>query len=263
MTQSDTLRNTVAEFFRVEPATVGAEFALTGPRLGNSIARGQLDAAIRRQVGARLASVHSARTFGELESELLGKPVVASGQKTERSPKPLMDSSPATGSTRCGIDIERVDSLPKTTDYWEHEFFRTHFSAAEIAYCLMQSNPPIHFAGRWCAKEALKKCDPRFLTEEMVHIEVVTESGGILMRHLVGGHAEVLPHALSISHTSTAAVAVVILGGRPNPPVAVQTAPAAVSPAPVAHFGYLPALGLSIIAAVTALAALFRTFHGR
>ena len=60
----------------------------------------------------------------------------------------------------CGIDIERVDAMPVTDDYWEHEFYKESFSKDEIAYCLLQENPRMHFAARWCAKEALVKCDP-------------------------------------------------------------------------------------------------------
>ncbi len=119
------------------------------------------------------------------------------------------------GQLSCGIDLEQIDNLPTATDYWEDAFYKASFTPAEIAYCLMQERPALHFAARWCAKEALKKCAPEFFSEEMRNLEVVLgDSGQPSLNHLGGEGARRLPHAVSISHTPTAAIAVVMKAGR-------------------------------------------------
>lgn len=273
------LRNTVAEFFQVDPGLIRADFVLGGARLSNSLARGHLDSAIRRRVGTKLATVHSARTYGELEAELLGVPAPAasaasSSASSSLSSAPIAtmfsDAPPVDGAgVRCGIDIELVENLPKATDYWEHEFYRTHFTRAEIAYCLMQEHPPIHFAARWCAKEALKKCDARFLKAEMTSIEVAPASdpGGLALRELdAAGIARPLPHGLSISHTRFSAVAVVVavhfpaaLSTRSLNTVEVSEAvpPPAQSPPRAGRI----AIALSLLALLLAAFACLRVFH--
>jgi phosphopantetheine--protein transferase-like protein len=274
----EALRNTVAEFFQVDPGTIRADFVLGGARLSNSLARGHLDSVIRRRVGTKLAAVHSAKTYGELEAELLGVPAPApSATQNSSAPASNGDGSSALATSvsldgagvRCGIDIELVESLPKAADYWEHEFYRTHFTRAEIAYCLMQEHPPIHFAARWCAKEALKKCDARYLKAEMTSIEVATsESGGMVLRELdAAGNARPLPHGLSISHTRFSAVAVVVAASFPatmsatssNHPASSETAPPANQPA-ASRSGRI-AVGVALLALVLAAIACLRTFH--
>lgn len=271
----EVLRNTVAEFFQVDPGLVRPDFTLAGARLSNSLARGRLDAAIRRRVGAKLAAVHSAKTYGELEAELLGVPAPAASSSPAASsassvPASVAPEVPAVvdgAGVRCGIDIELVEALPKASDYWEHEFYRTHFTRAEIAYCLMQEHPPIHFAARWCAKEALKKCDARYLKAEMTSIEVAaSETGGMTLRELdPAGTARPLPHGLSLSHTRFTAVAVVVAASFPAAPAPAPDASspaAAVAPiAPAsARSGRLASV-LSLLALVLAVIACLKAFH--
>jgi phosphopantetheinyl transferase (holo-ACP synthase) len=104
-----------------------------------------------------------------------------------------------------------VENLPAVLDYWEDPFYTTHFAPAEIAYCSLQSSPKIHFAARWSAKEALMKCDNAFLGEPMNTLELCRAADGqvSLARHR-DGTVEALPHAVSISHSDTFAVAIVV-----------------------------------------------------
>ena len=140
---------------------VGPTFSLHGRRGQGSIARAALDALIRRRVGLTARSVYTARTYGELEAELV--PGAASTTAPAiSSPGPSGNGqsiAPPTGVVQCGIDIELIDHLPRVADCWEDSFYRDHFAPAEIAYCLSQETPAVHFTARWCAKEALKKCD--------------------------------------------------------------------------------------------------------
>jgi phosphopantetheine--protein transferase-like protein len=219
----DRLRRAVADFFEVDAAAVGPAFPLTARAGQGSIARAALDSMIRRRVGVRAKSVYTASTFGELESELGGEgeapaepgstPAAIPARREPRPPEP----SATGGLVACGVDIEQIDDLPKATDYWEDAFYRANFTPAEISYCLLQESPPHHFAARWCAKEALKKCDAAFLAEEPNRIEVASEpSGAPYLVHRIDGHARRLPHALSLSHTTTAAVAMVVMVGMPT-----------------------------------------------
>jgi phosphopantetheine--protein transferase-like protein len=299
METRELLRATIADFFEVDPGQVGAAFPLSG-RLGQgSIARAALDSAIRRRVGLKSTAVYSVRTYGELEAALLGNAAeapppasapgeppafppepAANGSAARAATAPVFPSAPAAGTgaglpVSCGIDIELIENLPAAADYWEHEFYTTVFTPKEIAYCLLQENPLLHFAGRWCAKEALKKCDSELLTEEMSHIEFVSgESRGPYLCRYVNGEAQRLPHAVSIAHTPQAAIAVVVkwngavageAQGTEQPPAGTSTsaAPSPLPPAPASHgsrAGLWSGL-LALAALVLALIALLRTFH--
>ncbi len=256
----ETLRKTVAEFLGADPAALTADMPLTGKKLSGSVGRALLDVAIRRRVGVTIAAVHTAKTYGELEAAVLG----TSPEFRPSAPAPAEVAPAATmpggNLASCGVDIELVDSLPQAADYWKHEFYQSHFTPAEIAYCLLQDNPPMHFAARWCAKEALKKCEPRLLREEMANLELHSgEAGAPSLHRIVDGKPVPLPYAVSISHTSQAAVAVVLRVDYPVPPV-----PATVSAPPVAPTRSLRALEyialcFSAAALVLAVVALARS----
>jgi len=270
------LRRTVAEFFQVDEARVGPAFSLAG-RPG-SVARAALDAAIRRRVGVKSRAVYSAKTFGELAAELgLGSdgaataPMAAPAAVPSAVPTPAAATAPA-GAAACGVDIELIADLPAAPDPWEDPFYRTHFSPSEIAYCLRQAEPAAHFAGRWCAKEALKKCDRAFLVADGKDIEVVNDEAGAphLVHHAADGPRR-LPHAVSLSHTAHAAVAVVVRVDAPPPaPAATPTAPAPIVAGPEAHAEARPGgrrasallVALNLITLAAAAFALYRTTPG-
>lgn len=270
---SQTLRLAVAEFFDVDVDQITPAFSLSSGRGQGSIARATLDASIRRRVGVRSAAVYSAQTFGELESALLGgdgasapppsPPPVANGQPTASIPLSETGSAPAS----CGVDLEFLDNLPETDDYWEHPFYQANFSSREIAECLHQPSPRQHFAARWCAKEALKKCAPALLREPMNTIEYVLEGDGppYLARLEPGRKPIRLPHAVSLSHSGGLAAAVVVSvpAPRPAPPSAAAVEPPPpVAPAPAPSPRRSSPLTTLLALAALALAAwaLARTF---
>jgi phosphopantetheine--protein transferase-like protein len=284
METKDLLRATVADFFEVDPNQVGSAFPLNG-RLGQgSIARAALDSAIRRRVGLKSKAVYSVATYGELEAALVpgaAGPVPPLAAAPAEAPAPVPSQGPAeprnvasdSAALACGIDIELIENLPAATDYWTHEFYSTFFTPNEIAYCLLQESPAVHFAGRWCVKEALKKCDPELLAEEMKNIELVpdTAHGPALCRY-VGGEARRLPHAVSMSHTSYAAVAIVVKLNESTAPRAAADfaetpAPAPASPppadAPPRAGGLIAAMSfaLSLLALGASLVSLWRIFR--
>jgi phosphopantetheine--protein transferase-like protein len=123
-----------------------------------------------------------------------------------------------------GLDVEDISSLPVASDYWEHEFYRATFARSEIAYAVLHAEPRAHFAGFWCVKEALRKCDPYFAGISMGRTAVAHDPDGrpyITLETEAG--LERLAHSVSISHTTAVATAVVVAspegqGTVPAPP---------------------------------------------
>jgi holo-[acyl-carrier protein] synthase len=278
MEQAESLRKLVAEFFEIDPGQIESAFPLSGKQMQGSLARAKLDAAIRRRLGVKAPAVYSARTYGQLEIAVLGTTSSAHQSDPARALGPENILVPSLASDlansqvlpiSCGIDIELVESLPRPKDYWEHEFYRTCFTPAEIAYCLTRDNPRVHFAARWCAKEALKKCDSAYLKEEMSNVEVTLDAAGVpSISHRVNGTATRLPYALSVSHTDTVAVAVVIqqapqidqhqIDQRPDTEVNKTSPEPPAIESKRTSSGIIPTL-LSLVAIALALWALVRT----
>lgn len=228
MDRQSVLVQTVAEFIGTDPGHVGPDFPLAGPRFQGSLARTRLYAAIQQRLGVKCRAVYAARTYGELQAAVFGTPADASGtipvgsassngasQLSSKSAShlsmPQAMSEALNAHLSCGIDLEMVEHFPEVRDYWEDAFYATAFTPAEIAYCLMQEHPRMHFAARWCAKEALKKCDPAYAGEDMGHFEVAFDKHGApFMQCDVNGTTERLPVVVSMSHTPSMAVAMVI-----------------------------------------------------
>lgn len=214
------LRQTIAEIFQTRPQEIGPEFPLRSRRLEGSVGRGILDAALRRRLGVRCSEVYSVRTYGELEAAVTGvslAPVTPEESQAPAATAPrAMQKEPdaqrvVLNGLACGVDIEMIENLPVEEDYWEADFYTTFFSRAEIAYCLAQENPRMHFAARWCAKEALKKCDPSYLGFDMKDIEVTVDAAGkpsLQVRTSAGPRTLLV--ALSMSHTAVMATAIVV-----------------------------------------------------
>jgi phosphopantetheine--protein transferase-like protein len=137
-----------------------------------------------------------------------------------------------------GLDIEDIRSLPEAKDYWEDEFYRANFAKTEISYAVLQTDPRTHFTGFWCAKEALRKCDPAFATVSPASTAVAHDPNGrpYLTLDTEAGLVR-LPHAVSISHTTELATAIVVTiqaASSPtpaHPEVAVDSDPISAEPA--------------------------------
>jgi phosphopantetheine--protein transferase-like protein len=215
--------------------------AATSLALG-SFDRAKLAAAVLRHFGRKPSEIVHARTIGELEAILLTgqedqdqraspPPIRVNGREPESHAQPLPPSfgaamSSALPNVLCGVDLEPVASLPEALEYWEDDFYKTVFTPVEIAYCAAQVEPAMHFAARWCAKEALRKCDPRFASADYAELELArTETGGLRLRHLGNGTPTVLPHAVSVTHTPQMAAAVVVLGTAPDNAAAATPPP--------------------------------------
>lgn len=56
-----------------------------------------------------------------------------------------------------GIDIQEINELPDSGDFWEDDFYKSKFTSEEIAYCVTKDNPKQSFSGLYSCKEALIK----------------------------------------------------------------------------------------------------------
>lgn len=100
-----------------------------------------------------------------------------------------------------GIDMERVDSMPKADDFREDAFYKQNFSESEISYCLLRPNQLQSFAGKFAAKEAIVKADGSFKNVAFNQIEINNDREG---RPYFNNFL------LSISHTDDLAVAIAV-----------------------------------------------------
>jgi holo-[acyl-carrier protein] synthase len=270
MGNDQTLRKTVAELTKRSPEEIHAGLVLDDLGLRGSLKRALLDATIQRALGQTDPAVYSVGTYGELQAALLGKednhqaPLPAQEPAlpaAAASPPQIANALPPGVSVACGVDIEEVGSLPEALDYWEHAFYSTSFSPEEVAYCLLKSEPRIHFAARWAAKEALKKCDPAFLNTELTSLSLVHRvDGSTFLARQGNGRWEPLPHAVSISHTDSYAVATVMrVQSPPASSGELRASEPAAQPeaqAPVTQLAPQPgSKSRRLLLAVTALAA--------
>ena len=211
MSAPQDLRGVVAQLCRCAPEEINGDFSLDVPALRGSLKKAVLIASIRRYLGKDCMSAATARTFAELEALVSGKAAPAAPARSAPLSAPVAaPASPAATvcAASCGIDVESVAQLPDTADYAGHQFYKDNFSPEEISYCIKQAKPRQHFAARWCAKEALKKCDAAFRDTRPADLELARADSGAVFFRLRG---RVLPHAVSISHTEDTAVAVVLL----------------------------------------------------
>lgn len=239
MNRDDVLANIVASFLDLEAGQITRDLSLKGTRLSGSLERTRLFAAIQHQLGVKCQAAYSAQTYGELYAALWGGSQTArqenrsipSSNHDQRTPAIFIGATGIEEHLGCGVDIETVENLPVVTDYWQDPFYAATFTESEIAYCLMQDNPPMHFAARWCAKEALKKCDAAFNDLTLKQIEVaLTASGAPFLQCRNNGTSKRVPVALSLSHTAHMAAAVVVK--MPTLAVPNVPQPSLVEPAP-------------------------------
>jgi phosphopantetheine--protein transferase-like protein len=228
MNNVDQLREMLSTMLMLPPEQITAETSLAS--LDTSLGGARLKLGLKR-LGLSMPAGASPTTFGELEAALFGNAmakaaVAPSGVENDATSAP---SYAGLAGVQVGIDVQDVNSLPTANDYWEHEFYVGMFDKSEIASAVVQSDPRTHLAGYWCAKEALRKCDPSFMKVGFESIVVAHERDGrpYMQRQTASGLVR-LPHALSLSHTGQLATAVVIaVAPLPEPAAHSERAPSA------------------------------------
>lgn len=234
MSKMEELKTMVATMLMVSPGDINSWTSLKP--LATSLGSAKLRLAMKR-LGLAVPAGSLPTTFGALVAAVSDEGSLA----TPPSGKVLSPNVPNSGNfetgvlplgLQVGLDVEDIRSLPMTLDFWEDEFYRTTFARSEIAYAVLQAEPRTHFAGFWCAKEALRKCDSAFIALNMVQTAVAHDVAGrpYLTTETESG-VERLGHALSISHTTEVATAVVVLAYRSDAShvATIDSAPAAAS----------------------------------
>ena len=114
-----------------------------------------------------------------------------------------------------GTDILSVLRISKILNSHHKNQFKTHtFTKSEIDYCEGKANPSIHYAGRFAAKEAIKKA---LLSSGIISdipwcsIEVLPEKQGAPKVYFHTDQPLLQKCKVSISHTDEFAVAFALL----------------------------------------------------
>ena len=121
-----------------------------------------------------------------------------------------------------GIDLTEIVRIQQSIDRYGERFLNRVYTPAEQAYCLGKRNSAESFAARFAAKEAAAKALGTGISHGVswLEIEVVRERSGRPNIQFHGRAAEIAQHlrvahaALSITHTSSLAMASVVLEDR-------------------------------------------------
>ena len=111
-----------------------------------------------------------------------------------------------------GTDIVDVQRIRTSIDNYSSKFVNKVFSIEEQEYCNSKSNPEIHYAGKFAAKEAIIKAIkssglyPGFSLKNIIIINRSDGSPHVKLDFKYKGDIKV-----SISHTQTHAIAFAIL----------------------------------------------------
>ena len=224
MSQRNQLTEIVSTLLMVPASDLTADTSLA--RLDTSLGNVRLVLALKR-LGLKVPGDRVPPTFRDLEFALettletngAVREVSAAAERTP-VPAPRVNGVQADLYQRglqVGLDIQEVGALPIPADYWEDDFYRENFDKSEIASAVVTAEPRTHLAGYWCAKEALRKCDPSFIgTRPDATAVAHDESGRPYLVSVTAAGRTRLPHSLSISHSGQVASAVVVIG-PPSP----------------------------------------------
>jgi phosphopantetheine--protein transferase-like protein len=254
MARIEELKEIVSELMKVDTQTVGESTVLSG-LLASSIGRARLDATLRGRLGITSPGVYTTKTFGELCQLLEVEGAGHAGVATVSSRPSIAATNFSGRGVALGVDIQAVAVLPEEADYWEGDFYQQHFTRQEIAYALLQLHPRESFAAAWCAKEALRKADNRWVGVDWKLTEVTHDAVG---KPTLQSGDEAIPCAVSLSHTNGFAVAVVAISENHTP--THHTVPVAVMPAVLpavdgSSGGFRLPLVVSVAALLVSLAA--------
>lgn len=261
---TETLKEIIAGLSGKDEEQINAATPLNAV-LPGSLGRIRFEAALRNKLGVANAGTQQAITFGDLcrilniEGDSAG-PLVSTGtEAVAYTSAGSTNTEVALSGIQVGIDVEIIASLPETSDYWEHEFYKSTFSPREIAYAMLQPSPRETFAGIWCAKEALRKVRPGLVQAEWSALEVVHDTSGKPAMRVEGKSAG---GALSISHTSDIAMAVFVAGELAQLPPIKDVPQVVPAPLPIESSGGSGAFIIALLAMLLSVIALYYSvFH--
>ena len=112
-----------------------------------------------------------------------------------------------------GTDIVEVDRIKALSDKHGQRFFKHVFTQQEVDWCNQRRLPQVHLAGRFAAKEAIKKAlmasgEERVIPMNSIEILRDENQPPEVVIHCDLSHSYRIQ--ISISHTDTLATAVAI-----------------------------------------------------
>ena len=113
---------------------------------------------------------------------------------------------------RVGTDIVEVNRIRKIINLYGNKFLSKIFTIDEIKYCNSQKDPAIHFAGKFSAKESIKKAlskEYQISTLKFNKLTILNDSSG--RPYLDTKFFSISDLDISISHTQTHAISVAII----------------------------------------------------
>tara|TARA_Y100000739_G_scaffold106150_1_gene91225 strand:+ start:180 stop:539 length:360 start_codon:yes stop_codon:yes gene_type:complete len=111
-----------------------------------------------------------------------------------------------------GTDIIEIDRLRSLIKKYKLKFINRIFSDNEIDYCMDKKDPSIHFAGKFAAKEAVKKAiSNRYdnISFSFKEISIGNKKNGRPFLIMNNFNSQLID--ISISHTSNYAISFAIL----------------------------------------------------
>ncbi|MFQ6612240.1 MAG: holo-ACP synthase [Fidelibacterota bacterium] len=112
-----------------------------------------------------------------------------------------------------GTDIVSVQRIANLLAEKNHQFKQKVFTPVEIEYCDRKPVPAIHYAGRFAAKEAIKKAllsSNRKTNVAFNKLEITNAENGAPVVQILSEKVGNIDLRLSISHTEEFAVAFAI-----------------------------------------------------
>ena len=109
-----------------------------------------------------------------------------------------------------GTDIVSVSRIEKILQQYSDRFKKHVFTDKEKSYCDLKSNPAIHYAGRFAAKEAVKKAlysSSIINSIDFADIEIISNASGAPEVKLSTQDLKDVFVKVSISHIDELAIA--------------------------------------------------------
>lgn len=113
-----------------------------------------------------------------------------------------------------GTDIVTVSRIRDLITTHPERFIQRTYTDQEQSYCVGKADPVIHYAGRFAAKEAIKKALMTSGIKEPIswmEMEVIADQDGAPIVNLQGGKFSGLDCKVSISHTKDIAIASAVI----------------------------------------------------
>jgi phosphopantetheine--protein transferase-like protein len=191
----------ISQFLQVDANSITASTLINRQALKSSIFLHRMYGKLA-DAGFVVADYSNINSFGELENILTGSSTIQQSSNSTFTTPINQSTNQLINNSSIGIDIENIDSLPKTNDFRNEGFYTDNFSEKEISYCILQPNAYASFAGLFAAKEAIVKANNQYKNSKF---------NQLVITHNAQGKPTFEGVNISISHTNDSAVAVAVL----------------------------------------------------